>query len=230
MRATSPALILSVLSLAGGCAATNPADGGQFGEESGAHCEVDTSTPLAMDEAGTEGITPQDLVDLAGGTHSGSLSWVDGSSTGLTVTVSDPSNARALTYVYVDDSGAEISTEMAMDCGPTVAVDANLAFATDDRVLAESWAVALETGTPGTIPLYRSLEDLAGTFDPADYADASYEATWAYLDATFADSGASDSGVADSGVHGTITGQGQQSSGSGADGTVSATVYPIATF
>src|SRR5688500_13866468 len=95
------------ITVAGGVGTTPPNDdGGQFGEEAGAHCEVVGRTPLALDEVSPLGFSAADVLALAEGQHDEVLSWVEaGGSSPLTLTVAQVGDIEYLEQAVVDDGG-----------------------------------------------------------------------------------------------------------------------------
>ncbi|MEQ1507007.1 MAG: hypothetical protein ABMB14_32565 [Myxococcota bacterium] len=209
-----------VVVLAGGCAVgSDPLDGGQFGEESGARCEVATRTPLGRDEASALGFSPADVLAYAEGTHAATLAYTAGGSTGLTVEVAQTGALEYLEqHVVSGDGGGGAQTEAALFCPNVVSLGVTLGFATDDGAFAESWEVALLAEAADRVTLYQDLDAVAGTFDVWDHAPDpnDFDDATAWLELALDAAGAT--GI----VHG---------QGSGTDGDVAfAQNFDVATF
>ncbi len=161
-----------VLALSSGCLGTD-GDGGQFGQEVGAHCETSNTTVLAIDEASALGFSGQSLLDAAGSTHDETMTWSDDSSTDLTLTVThDGGEVRYIEQVMVDDSGGggtEPAIEPALDCPPYVEVDVAFTLQTADGQLDESWDGALTGYVEGSAQVHLDLQTPSGTFDGWDH-------------------------------------------------------------
>lgn len=190
--------------------------GGQFGEEETSGCEVVDEVVLSVDEVSDLGFSPQDVLDLAEGAHSAALSWADGGSATLSLTVTDGGTYTYRSYQYVSTDGME----MAMDCPADLVIDVTLAVSTDDGVLAESFDGTLVAVDGLLVSSWVDLEGLSGTFDPEDYATETYDEVWADLSVSYEEAG----------VSGEIWGYGESSSGSGPDDVVSMTRFEIASF
>lgn len=218
------------LALAGfsiGCVGTTPPnDDGQFGEEAGARCDVVTRTPLALDEVSPLGFTAQSVLDLAEGTHPGTLTWLEaGGSSPLTLTVAQ---AGAIEYVeqavVTTGTGSGEEPALSLWCPNLVSVGVDIGFVTDDGVFAEQWLGALTSDVEGQTGFDRTLEDLAGTFDPWDHipADTDFDEVTAWLEVSFDASGPS----------GLIHGQGSGTDGdpNDPDSSAYAQNFDIASF
>ncbi len=215
---TTRTLLTASLFLAA-CGGETPDDanpGGQFGEETDTGCQISEETALDLDEVSALGISPQEVLDIAEAEHSATLTWADDSTTALTLSVSDPTNARYVTYEYVSSDGAEID----MNCPDVVVIDMTLGLSTDDGAFAESLDGSLVVDEDLAIRSWVELEGLAGGFDPEDFATESFDTVWADMAVAYDESG----------VSGEISGYGEIVSGSGDDGTVSMTRFDIATF
>ena len=210
---------LALLALAA-CAADRPVDpatGGQFGQEDDSWCVEVSAVPLAPDEPGVLGIAPRAVLDIVVGEHAATLTWADGGSTGLSVPIVDLGEAWEITYESRADADIDLG------CPSTVGVSATVGFVTDDGSFDESWEVRLESEDGESVSHQVEIEDIDGSFALADHVDlGSYEESWTYLDLEFDGAG----------VHGTVEGLGQSSDPGtgGADGSVSVTVLPVATF
>jgi len=109
----------------------------------------------------------------------------------------------------------------ALDCQDVVAIDVNFSMVSDDGAFNEEMALTVEAAFLFEVYLYRQLEDLSGSFDVEDWADAEYDATRAFLDLSFSPEG----------VSGEIRGDGEnESEGDGPDAVISLTSFEVATL
>ena len=60
----------------------------------GGSCEVVEETPLEMDSVTESGVSVASMVDTLEGEHAATLTWADGTTTGLLVTITDIANPR----------------------------------------------------------------------------------------------------------------------------------------
>jgi hypothetical protein len=193
-------------------------NGGQFGEETGPRCVVDSTTTVEMDEVTDLGFAAQAVVDAAQGDFTSPIAWADGTESEFSISLTEGTNPRVIHYIIEDDgSGMEID----IGCTDTVAVDFTMSLSTADGVLSDSGTWTLELlFAEDTLSHAFDLDDVGGTFDSDDYANADFDRTWANATLLFDSEG----------VDGVIEGGGEQSHGSGPDGTVSATWFAIATI
>ena len=196
---------------------SDPADGGQFGEENDHGCTLIGEELLDLDEATSWGVTAQDILDVSEGDHASTLTWADGSTAALALNMADFAEPRLLDFEYVSDgSGAEPS----LYCPDVLAIDATVEVATDDGQLAERYDVTLTLAESDTVQLSVDLDPISGTFDPEDWATETFDTVWASLSIGFSEEG----------VSGEVAGFGELSSGTGSEGVVSLSMFEIATF
>ncbi len=212
--------LLVVVALAIGCNVdpANPGDGGQFGEENRG-CQEVSRTPVSLDDA-TLGFDAQSILDL-GGAHATTLEYAGGDSTDLAIEVTQtPDGAVELvTYVYIDDSGAEIAMA---DCGPQLELEVEVSFGTGDGVFDEHWSDLLVAPAADTAYVFEDLTEVNGTFDAWDYAPEEND---------FDEMAASiDFALTPAGPVGEVMAVGTGSDGEGDDGTVFAEAILIGTF
>lgn len=196
-----------------------PDDGGQSGEET-ITCGAVDSVDLADDETSALGFGRAEVAALTEGTHAGTLSYQAGGSSDLTLDLTLGA-ARWLDMEWVDSGTGERSeTAMEMDCADVVEVDASVVFQTADGAFDELWDTELDAPMAEQADFWvdLDLDALGGSF--VYTPDEDYDAITAYVQGSFDSSGA----------HGSIEGQGEQSEGSGDDGTVSATNLPMASW
>ncbi len=163
------------LALAVGCNLEdpNPDDGGQFGEEVTSSCQVVSRTPLALDEVSALGFAAQDVLALAEGTHTATLTWArDGAATGVTVTVALDGEAELLDREVVKTgTGSGEEPAITMWCPDMVEIGVAFTVTTDDGQLAESWSGGLTSEDGASASARRSLDAVQGTFDAWDHVD-----------------------------------------------------------
>lgn len=221
MRHRHPALLtllaLPGLLLLGACEQdpdpNNP--GGQFGEETDG-CQVVEEVALALDEVSELGFAAEEVLAYVEGEHAATLSWADGTSSGLVLVAAEPGNARLLRYEYVSSSGEEPD----IYCGDELAVDLDLAVDSDDGRLAEDFEVTLVSEEGSLAWITVDLEALEGSLDIESFATESFDDIWADLHVE----------LEASGLSGEIRGYGESRSGSGPDSAVSLTSFDIASF
>lgn len=178
-----------------------PSDGGQIGEENGAHCEVVDRAPLQRDEVSPLGFSAGEILDLAVGVHEHELIWARGGSTALALTVDDEGVYEYLTQeVVVTGDGGRTTANIEPWCPNLVSAKVTLGLETADGAFAESRELELQAYEAGRSQQYLDLDEVSGTFDPWDHVPAAsdYDEVRAWLNVTFEASGA----------RGTIDGQG----------------------
>lgn len=218
--AARAALAVALAAGAGaGCTgAEPPLDGGQIGAEDGT-CEVVDTQPLGRDEVSALGFAAGAVLDYAAGEHADALVWAAGGSTPLVLTVTETADIAFLTReARSGDGGGTVATEMAPWCPNVVSMGVAVGLRTDDGAFDEAWDLELLADTADLASASVALDDVAGTFDPWDYApdDADFDAVRAWLDVTFTAAG----------PYGAVSGLGE-----GTDGdTAYAQALPIATF
>ena len=204
------------------CDTPRDADGGQFGQETndGATCAEVERTPLDDDEVSPLGFSPADLKSWLVAAHTAPLTWSDATATDITVTLSGPSAADYVTYVAEYPAGME-DANLALDCPAQVELVLATRIETGDGALDEALELTVQATDADAVDLWLELEDLSGTFDPWDWADADYDEVWADLRLALR---------ADTALSGAIEGRGEQTYGTGPDSAVSLTLFEIATI
>lgn len=195
--------------------------GGQSGEEgAGAFCGPIATTELADDETSVLGFGRTEVATISEGVHSGTLTYADGTTTPLTVTVTlGAARYHDMDWVS-DDSGTLATPATEMGCADVVEVDATIEFVTEDGAFVETWDTTLQASSPDSASFYvdLDLDALGGSF--VLVTDETYDAVDADAMGSFDTSGA----------HGELSGMGEKSYGTGPDGAVSATNIPIASW
>jgi hypothetical protein len=158
-----------VLLFAGsGCVVDRPADGGQFGEESGAGCKAVSQTPLSGTELSPLGFSADDVARLVVET-SAPLVWADGS--GTTNLLVQPTAEGAAEYVeYEVVLGDTDGREAAVWCPNLVERPYRLVVQTEDGALDEIWSVRLVSDTVDSARAWFEPEGFAGSLDPWSFA------------------------------------------------------------
>lgn len=154
---------------------------------------VETPTDLAPDAASPGGYSAADVLAYATGARSEQLQWHDGTQTPLALELSsDGAGARWIDSV-ADYTG--VSIDIGIVCTPRLEVPAQLAFATEDGVFADTFDGTLMASEAEAASLAVDLTDapLAGTFDPADWPTTDYDSLTMVLSAAFTPAG--DSGT-----------------------------------
>lgn len=193
--------------------------GGQSGEEN-IVCGPVATTELADDEASVLGFGRTEIAAFAEGDHGATLSYDEGGSSPLTLSVSLGS-ARYHDMDWVDDgTGAEVSPATEMACADIVEIDASVGFSTEDGAFAEAWTTTLDAAEASSASFWvdLDLDALSGSFSYAGAADFDDMQTyaWGSLDA--------------SGTTGAVQAIGTTVEDTGPDGTVSGTQLTLATW
>ena len=182
-------------------------------------CEVVEETPLEMDSVTESGVSVASMVATLEGEHAATLTWADGTTTGLLVTITDIANPRFQDFEVVSSSGSGPLIEIA--CGDQVVVDIQLSVVSEDGHLNERLAhTATESDGAMTPGISLDLTETTGTFNVLDWTDEPYDRAWADLSATWGEAG----------IAGSIDGMGETSSGSGDEGFVMVSRIDVATF
>jgi hypothetical protein len=187
--------------------------GSNSGEETG--CVVMEETALALDGTTPSGYPVIDSVNILDGEHLAELTWSDDSSTALTVSISDVSNARFQDMEVYWGSGP--SPTIDLECNDQLVFDIQLSIVTEDGQLNEtlsSTATQIEGETSPTIVV--DLSTATGTFNVMDWTDETFDTTSASLSADWNENG----------IQGTIDGIGESTDGD----LAMATRIDVATF
>jgi hypothetical protein len=174
--------------------------GSNSGEETG--CVVMEETALALDGTTSSGYPVIDSVNILDGEHLAELTWSDDSSTALTVSISDVSNARFQDMEVYWGSGP--SPTIDLECNDQLVFDIQLSIVTEDGQLNEtlsSTATQIEGETSPTIVV--DLSTATGTFNVMDWTDETFDTTSASLSADWNENG----------IQGTIDGIGESTDG-----------------
>ena len=218
-------LTLSLLALAA-CDTQDdpPQGGGQFGQETddGARCVEVSRVGLADDEVSGLGFSPADLTGWAAASHSADVTWSDDSAATMSLTIEVTGAADFVDYDA--EYGDGMTDEMGIECPSLVEIPITLSFSTDDGQLNESVSWTLAAESDEVFSLWVDLDEdvsLAGSFNPMDWATEDFDEVWADLLLTI---------WRDDGIEGEIAGYGEKTHGTGPDGAVSMTMFPIATI
>ncbi|HHO49430.1 MAG TPA: hypothetical protein ENK18_00830 [Deltaproteobacteria bacterium] len=173
---------LWVVVLLAGC------EGGTSGTPTGPWCD-EQITELTRDEASALGFSADDVLVLAEGVHSASLSWDrDGTTTPMTLSVTDAQGYRAIASEAVyPDEGKEYP-DIGILCDDRLEVDVEIALSTDDGAFAEVWSSALWALTADTSSATQELDPdaLSGTYDlSVDVGSVEYDERSLWVEARF---------------------------------------------
>jgi hypothetical protein len=192
----------------------------------GAMCQDLATTALAMDEASSLGFSADDALAVAGGSHTGTLVYADGSSTAVTVSVESRGSPRFIHRAWGDDGGDGEVMPMLADtgggsapgdsgtgdtggagtfddpCHDVLALDVTFRIATADGAFDEGFDTVLEAAAADDAQVYAAL-DLAHLGGSFTLDSSGYDAVSAWIDARFDASGA----------HGIVQGQGSATDG-----------------
>jgi hypothetical protein len=195
----------------------DPNAGGQTGEETVGCLPVET-TNLAWSERSSLGFSADELLNSLGAERRTRLTWDDGTSTSLTMTLARASGAPSFQQREWTDDGSGRELAAGPDCNDVVTVPATLTFTTNDGVFAEQWPVTLLADAAGSATgfVQLDLDAVGGSFDVETIDAAEYDDVDVYVNLSF-------DGDA---WTGTVSGQGTRAQGD----TVSATGIDIASF
>ena len=196
------------------------APGGQTGEETVGCLPVERDL-LAWSERSALGFSADELLNALGSERRGRLTWQNGTSSPLALTLERASGSVELQQrEWVDDgSGRELAS--GGDCNDAVALPVTLGFTTSDGAFAEQWQLTLlaESSAGAAAFVSIDLDSLRGSFTVTQVDPADFDEVLASLTVELAGDGWS----------GTLAGQGV-TTGSGADGASSAALFPIGSF
>lgn len=195
----------------------DPNAGGQTGEENVGCLPVET-TNLAWSERSSLGFSADELLNSLGADRQTRLTWDDGSSTSLTMTLARASGAPTLQQREWTDDGSGRELAAGSECNDVVTVPATLTFTTNDGAFAEAWSLTLLADGSSSASGYMQLDlnELQGDFEVTMVDPADYEAVTAFVNLSF--DGARWTG--------TISGQASRTEGQ----TSSAQNFSIASF
>ena len=186
-------------------------------------CLPQSSVSIDRNEVSTLGFSGQQILDLVGGEHYGTLSYSDGTQTDLTITV-NPVGEEVNVVDYEMSGGGLGGIEIMLDCSDQMEIDVMLQFVTEDGSYNEKWETTVNAlvADLGGIYLDIDLDELNGRYTFAGADPAGYDEVRAFVDITFDQSGA----------HGTINGQTSGSEGDpdDPDSVAFAENHPIASF
>jgi hypothetical protein len=154
-----------------GCSGTDPLDGGQYGEEAGASCAPQSSSPLAADEVSALGFAPQAMLDLVGPAQTVPLTWADGSVTDLTLEVTVDGAMELVDYELEESEGdGTAAPAIELGCADLVEIEVRFRFSTADGLLDEEMSARLTSADGQTAGLTVDLDRISGTLDPWAFA------------------------------------------------------------
>jgi hypothetical protein len=161
-------------------------------EATGPHCE-DTPTVLTLEEASSLGFSGADLLALASGVHSETLSWASGGSTPVTVTVTwGEGEVRFMDSEAVyPDTG--LTMDIGIECQDYLEVDVALTIATEDGALDESFDLALRSDEGTTVSASVQLDhtQMNGSYEFTLMDPSEYDSVTHFLDVAFDETGCS---------------------------------------
>ena len=177
--------LLAVQFLAGCCGPEPLIINGADPSSSG--CEAIGETPLSLSGSTPDGDSVGDIVATVSGAHETTLSWSDGSSALLEITVSELSNPRLVDYeVVATGDGASID----IACIDVVSIDAVVEIVSSDGQLNET--VVTTVNRPEFHPspqVFVELDITEGDFDAKEWALEPYDTVSADLTASWVESG-----------------------------------------
>ncbi len=170
----------------GGDDPTDPSGKDDTGLSEGPHCEA-TTTELTLDEVSSLGFGAQALVDLASGTHTSTMTWVDATTTDVTVVATLDGTAR-----FVDEEPVYPTTgtwsDIGVICEDHVEVDGTLHVTTADGLLDETVQLSFRSGDGLLVEARSELDPdaLTGTLVFDDFhSETDYDERSMWLSANF---------------------------------------------
>lgn len=209
----------------------DPQVGGQTGEEHVGCFAVETRS-LAWSELSPLGFSADALLSALGSEHETRLTWADGSSTRLTLTLERSDGAVAFEEREWQESSSGAESAVAQvggtdevplpQCNDVVSLPVTLSLATNDGALAEQLPLRLlaESATRATTGATLDTEELTGSFRVTAVDPAAYDRVLANITLAFGDDAWS----------GTISGQAVDDGDGSADGSTSARFFEIGSF
>lgn len=212
-RTNLPALA----ALAGLAVAAGPGCSLVNGDETYTPRCAETVSSLTLDQATDLGFTAQELISSVTGGSSDTLTWSDGTTTGVHLGVGYADGALRYVHSEVEeppeDAGAIL--DIAVICEDRIEVVADVTLKTDDGAFDEMWTVTLRALASDEASFNQDLlpGDLTGTYDYRALDPAEYDSTSAALSVSLR------TGIST----GNIFEMGEKTEGDGDDGTSSAT-------
>ncbi len=138
------------------CGQDAPSLGGQTGEVRFG-CLESASSELDLGDSSRLGFSPQDLLDIATGTHTATLSWTKGNKTELTIQVAYQGGAaRYVERVWKNDD-QDSQSNIGTECGPRITVPVHVRVVTEDGTLNEKFETLLAASALSLISIYADL-------------------------------------------------------------------------
>ena len=128
--------------------------GGQVGEEK-VVCAAIQETPVGLTELTPLGFTAMDVLGNIERQHTGPLTWADGGSATITLTVASDGTAAFVEREWVDDQQLELE----FDCDDIVQLSTTIEIATDDGELVDSWVQVVDADDADSATFFRDLSD-----------------------------------------------------------------------
>ena len=212
-------MVVCLLALGCGDGKDNEDDTGfrddtRSGEGSG--CEVVEETALSVDETTPGGTSVADAITILQAEHAANLTWNDGTTTDLTVTITDVRNPRFEDHEVVASGSGDVPL-IEIACNDQLVFDIQLAIVTADGQLNESVAhTAIQLDGALFPTIFLDVADATGTFNPTDWTEESFDRIAANFTAEWNEAG----------IQGVIDGFGETEDGQ----VVSAARIEYATF
>lgn len=146
--------------------------------ENGLSCNETRST-ITLGESTALGFSAQDALNNLEGSYEASLTWGDGTTTTLSLSIDDREGAVELVdqEVAESSSGQEMTSDAAMPmCEDFVSIPVTVTFATADGKFNESWALVMNVTQADQVSFYHEVlpTGFTGSYslqlmDPADF-------------------------------------------------------------
>ena len=213
-------MVFVVWSLLAGCVAPKVSDsgirtGGDGSQSASGGCEVFETRTVSFDED-VGGYTAADVVGVVLGSHSKTLTWSSGATTGLTLSLTGATEA-----VFVDEEvPATGGPTIEIACTDSLQIAMDLQVVTVDGQLNFEAPVVVRSSAAEWQEVSVSLDRPDVLFRASDWVTEPYDSLTSSLSAAWLD------GV----LGGSISALSETSSGSGSEGVVSASYIEIAVF
>ena len=213
-------MLFVVWSLLLGCVAPKVSDSGMGAGSDGSEpvsggCAVVETRTVSFDED-VGGYTAADVVGVVLGTHSKTLTWSSGATTGLTLSLTGATEA-----VFVDEEvPATGGPTIEIACTDTLQIAMDMQVVTVDGQLNFEAPVVMVSSAAEWHEVSVSLDRPDVLFQASDWVTEPYDSLTSSLSAAWLD------GV----LSGSISAVAETTSGSGSEGVVSASLVEIAVF
>lgn len=178
---TSLNMVLSLSLLSAGVSLTVPALSGcsqDTGTENGLSCK-ETRSAIALGESTALGFSAQDALNYLESSYEATLTWADGTTTAVTMSIDDRDGDIEFVDQEVDNSSSgqeEYQADAMIMCEDFVSIPVTVTFATADGKFNESWALSMQVTQADQATFYHEVlpDGFTGSYalqslNPADF-------------------------------------------------------------